>query len=347
MPMDIIASNIMEIEERLNKIYHDNPVGFQAFRRKVKDIPLSVVKEFYKRQTLPELNAIPKTTKSYKITAPSNSYQIDVTHMPYRSRGYGYFLTCIEITSRMAYVYPMKDMTIKSLLKSLSDFVRDTTVERIESDNQFNIKAIKDFCNEHDIKLFTIVADEEHISNGNKLGIIDAFTRTLKRRLRNYLIQHNSQDYITPLHSIVNDYNNSYHTTLKDTPAEVSNDDNKMANIQVHASHYNRDDSGLPIGGNVRHIERKGIFEKEGPRFSESVHQIVSRKGNRYEITDGTRLYKPSELIQSNSENKISSKKLKRIIKAVKIVKNLRREGIDQTNVIHPMLQRKRYRGTN
>ena len=43
----------------------------------------------------------------------------------------------------------------------------------MEGDNEFSSAAIRKYCEDNDIRLDTSVAKEEHISNGNKLGIID------------------------------------------------------------------------------------------------------------------------------------------------------------------------------
>ncbi len=42
------------------------------------------------------------------------------------------------------------------------------------------------FCDDNDIRLDTSVAKEEHINNGNKLGIIDRLVRTLRELIEKY-----------------------------------------------------------------------------------------------------------------------------------------------------------------
>jgi hypothetical protein len=45
---------------------------------------------------------------------------------------------------------------------------------------------MKKYCGDDDIRLDTSVANEEHISNGNKLGIIDRLVRTLRELIEKY-----------------------------------------------------------------------------------------------------------------------------------------------------------------
>ena len=53
----------------------------------------------------------------------------------------------------------------------------------MEGDNEFSSAK---FCEDNDIRLDTSVAKEEHISNGNKLGIIDRLVRTLRELIEKY-----------------------------------------------------------------------------------------------------------------------------------------------------------------
>ncbi len=56
---------------------------------------------------------------------------------------------------------------------------------------------IKKFGEGSDIRLDTIVAKEEHISNGNKLGIIDRLVGTLRELIKKYFdITGHRTDYI-------------------------------------------------------------------------------------------------------------------------------------------------------
>ena len=51
----------------------------------------------------------------------------------------------------------------------------------LKGDKEFSSPAIKKFCNNNTNILDTSVAKVVHISNGNKLGIIDRLVRTLRK----------------------------------------------------------------------------------------------------------------------------------------------------------------------
>ncbi len=59
-------------------------------------------------------------------------------------------------------------------------------IRGLEGDDEFSSSPIKKICDDDDIRSDTTVAKEEHISNGNKLGIIDRLVRTLRELIENY-----------------------------------------------------------------------------------------------------------------------------------------------------------------
>ena len=73
------------------------------------------------------------------------------------------------------------------------------------------------FCEENNIRLDTSVAKEEHISNGNKLGIIDRFVRTLRQTTHrnNFNITGHRTDNIK---DIINHYYTHIRIVYQDIP---------------------------------------------------------------------------------------------------------------------------------
>ncbi len=61
-------------------------------------------------------------------------------------------------------------------------------INGLTGDNEFSSAAIRKFCDDNDIRLDTCVAKEEHISNGNELGIIDRLVRTLRELIEKIMI---------------------------------------------------------------------------------------------------------------------------------------------------------------
>ena len=66
-------------------------------------------------------------------------------------------------------------------LSPLKQFQEEVgNINGLEGDNEFSSGPIIFFCEDNNIRLDTSISKEEHISNGNKLGIIDRLVKTLR-----------------------------------------------------------------------------------------------------------------------------------------------------------------------
>ena len=59
-------------------------------------------------------------------------------------------------------------------------------VKAVEGDGEFDNTAFKKMNEEKGIQVYTSVTKDNHFTVGNKLGIIDRLTRTLKENIRKY-----------------------------------------------------------------------------------------------------------------------------------------------------------------
>ncbi len=85
-----------------------------------------------------------------------------------------------------------KKQARKKSFKTIQEFKDEVGLIRgLEGDNESSSAPIRDFCEDNDIRSDTSVAKKEHISNGNKSGIIDRLVRTLRELIENISI---SQD---------------------------------------------------------------------------------------------------------------------------------------------------------
>ena len=61
------------------------------------------------------------------------------------------------------------------------------------------------------------------IHNEGKSVVAERFVRTLKTNIYKYMMAISKNVYINKLGDIVNEYNNTYHRTIKIKPADVKN----------------------------------------------------------------------------------------------------------------------------
>ena len=89
----------------------------------------------------------------------------------------------------------------------------------INADQEFNKKEFnKYYCDEKDIKRYYSQPEEPH-----KNAIVERFNRTLAQLLNNWRLATKQYTWYAVLNDIVNNYQNTYHKTIKAKPIDVWN----------------------------------------------------------------------------------------------------------------------------
>ena len=113
------------------------------------------------------------------------------------------------------------------------------------------------------------------IHNEGKSVAAERLIRTLKNKVYKYMTAISKNVYINKLDNIVNEYNNTYHRTIKMKPVDVK--DNTYIDFQKEV---NDRDPKFKVGDNVRISKYKNIFAKGyTPNWSEAV-LIISKIKN-------------------------------------------------------------------
>ena len=114
---------------------------------------------------------------------------------------------------------------------------------------------------------FTIVFQKWLKDNGIKMYsthnvgkpvVAERFMRTLKNKIYKHMTAVSKNVYIDKLDDIVNEYNNTYHRTIKMKPIEVK-DNTYIDSIKE----VNDKDSKFKVGDHVRISKYKNIFAKD------------------------------------------------------------------------------------
>ena len=105
--------------------------------------------------------------------------------------------------------------------------------------------------------------------------IAERFIRTPKTKIYKYMTSISKNVYIKKLVDIVNEYNNTYHRTIKMKPVDVK-DNTYIDSIELHSDDK---DPKFKVGGHVRISKYKNIFAKGyTPNCSEEVFVIKKVK---------------------------------------------------------------------
>ena len=144
--------------------------------------------------------------------------------------------------------------------------------------------------------------------NEGKSVVAERFIRTLKSKIYKYMTSISKNVYIDKLDDIVDEYNNTYDTTIKMKPIDVK--DNTYINT---SKKINYKDPKFKVGGRVRISKYKNIFAKGYmPHWSEEVFVIKKVKNTvpgTYVIND----LNGEENVGTFYEKKLQKNKSRRI----------------------------------
>ena len=106
--------------------------------------------------------------------------------------------------------------------------------------------------------------------NEGKYVVPERFFRTLKNKIYKYMTSISKYVYIDKLHDIPNEYNDTYHRTMKMRPIDVK--DNTYVNIDKEVDDKKRK---FKVGDHVRISKYKNIFVKVyTPNWFEEIFVI-------------------------------------------------------------------------
>jgi len=287
-----------ETEEKLLKVLFYSPstsstsVNNLYSTLKHRGVTKEQIKDFVNRQEVTQLYKKPIRIKSYFPISASYKNEIiqcdicDLSDIASANHNYKYLLVCIDVFSRFLYTFPMKNKDSNTVKDCMYDCIKETHPQIINCDNgsEFINKSFKKLMKDNNIKVHYVDVKEHH-----KLGIVDRVIRTLREKINKYFIMHNTMNYIDVLPSIVYNYNNSYHSSIKLKPNEVKSNDVKI--LSILNKKYNDalySEQKFNIGDKVRYITNKKLFEKGSlAKWSKTLHTIISTTAHTYTLDNG------------------------------------------------------------
>ena len=110
--------------------------------------------------------------------------------------------------------------------------------------------------------------------NEGKSVVAERFIRTLKNKIYTHMTAISKNVYFDVLNDIVDEYNNTYHKTIKMKPVDVKND-----SFVEYNEESSEKDCKLKICDHVRISKYKNIFAKVyTPNWSEEIFVVKKKK---------------------------------------------------------------------
>ena len=134
------------------------------------------------------------------------------------NKGFRFLLRVIDIFSKYAWVIPLKDQKSISIVnafqKILDKSERKPNKIWVDKGSELYNNSFKKWLQDNDIEMYSI-------HNEGKSVVAERFIRTLKNKIYKYMTLISKNVYIDKLNDIVDEYNNTYHRTIKMTPIDV------------------------------------------------------------------------------------------------------------------------------
>jgi hypothetical protein len=277
--------------------------GINNVYREVKKldplIKLSDVKDFLLKQDTYTLHrGIRRNFKRKKTVACGidTDWQADICDMQSlkkHNKGYAYILTVIDVLSKFAWAEPVKDKSPATVAKAFKKIL-DTSGRhpwRLYTDKgwEFRGKPFQDLLDKYNVQYLSTESPDI------KASVAERFNRTLKSKLWKHFTTKKTFCFLDCLQDIVSSYNNSFHSSIKRRPVDVSqSNETEVRRVLYGGPVQLRARSPVKfqfnIGDTVRIAKYKGVFEKGYlPNFTEEVFTIKNRIGSQpptYKIED-------------------------------------------------------------
>ena len=141
--------------------------------------------------------------------------------------------------------------------------------------------------------------------NEGKSVVAERFIRTLKNKLYKHMTATGKNVYYDVLDDVVNEYNNTKHSTIKMKPKDVKNDNNR-----VYIDEHNKKNARYNVGDRVRISKFKNIFAKGfTPNWSREIF-IVDKINNTVPYTYNLKYLNDEKIIGSFYDRELQKTKL-------------------------------------
>ena len=164
-----------------------------------------------------------KKTKRYS-SFKDNIWGINLADMLLISKynkGIRYLLCDVDLFSKYAFVVPLKDEKETTIVNAFQSILNNSKRKpnKIWADqgSEFYNNHFKNWLKDNNIEMYSTY-------NEGKSVVAEKFIRTLKNKIYKHMTAISKNDYFDVLDDIVDEYNNTYHETIKMKPIDVKSD---------------------------------------------------------------------------------------------------------------------------
>ena len=194
----------------------------------------------------------------------------DMRALSKENDGYNFLLLVIDTFSKYGWIVPLKDKKGETIVNALKEIFKESGRR---PDKLWTDKG-REFFNKDVRDLVYLYATE----NEEKSSIAERWIRTMKEKMFKYFTDYNTNKYIDVLPELVEDYNNTVHSSTKLTPTDASKEENELkvwSNLYPDRYKTSRLNPKFSVGDKVRITKKKTVFEKGyTTRWTEEIFTI-------------------------------------------------------------------------
>ena len=184
---------------------------------------------------------------------------VDMQQYSKQNKHYKYLLAVIDIFSKYGWLIPLKNKTGPTVAEEFRKLFRERKPKFIWSDKgkEFYNRQVKELLKENDIELYST-------ENEEKSSVVERWIGTMKQHMYKYFTANETFKYYDILNSLVKNYNNTVHSSIKMTPVFASKLENELTvykNLYPEKSEKPKK-AKFKVGDRVRISKKKGKFEK-------------------------------------------------------------------------------------
>ena len=190
------------------------------------------------------------------------------------NNGNTFLLLVIDTFNKYGWIIPLKNKEGKTVVKAFKTIFEEGRIPKklwTDKGKEFYNKDMDDLRKLHEIELYST-------ENEEKSSIAERWIRTMKKKMFKYFTDNNTYKYIDVLPDLVEDYNNTVHSSTKLTPVEASKEKNELKvwrNLYPDRYKTSRLNPKFSVGDEVRITKKKKVFEKGyTTRWTEEIFTI-------------------------------------------------------------------------
>ena len=217
--------------------------------------------------------------------------------------------------SKYAWVVPLKDKKGATITNAFQKFL-DSSKRKpnkiwVDQGSEFYNNHFKKWLKDNDISMY--------LTHNEGMSVVpERLFRTLKNKIYKHMTAISKNVYFDVLDDIGDEYNNTYHRTIKMKPIDVKRD-----SFSEYNEESNEKDPKFKIGDQIRILKSKNIFAKGyTPNWSEEIF-VVKKTKNTVPLT-----YVISDLNEEEIVGSLYEKELQKTTqKQFRIEKVIKRKG--------------------